>query len=451
MPSTTYENIRSFWAQRAPWLTTFAQSCSALGTTTYLIDTAALTDPSNLGLSAKSLSNMWIFRPDATAAGDRKRSIGGNAGAPVDTTNARLYPKLAWTNAPAAAEQYEITAIDPQIMFNKLVESLEGFLIPQYSILPRFTDADMEAANVTSWTLSGAGARTKVTTAADVHTGSQSLFFDAGTAAESVKSVTVRVTPSTSYFASAIVRADAGTATFVIQDETNAAEIESGNRVSHSLERFCSMQRTFTTPAGCEEITLRVLVTGSTDDLYIAAFSGPNKASDTSINAPSTLSSNRYLRKLLVARYGQSITTGIYDAESRTWQEVPRGTFHLHAANHHANPYRIEMRDGHRLPMDELWVERLMRVADIVTLAWTAAGETSPTIPLEKALIGYDSLRRICEHILAYAPTDTEVQTTYKQIMDKGSEYSSLLRDFHSDLETPSYQEAPRRATLASL
>jgi hypothetical protein len=77
MAATTYEAVRTFWMQKAPWLTPVIGQCSAAGNVAYLIDTAMWQDPSALGLSAKTLSNMFIFRPDAAAAGDRKRSIGG--------------------------------------------------------------------------------------------------------------------------------------------------------------------------------------------------------------------------------------------------------------------------------------------------------------------------------------------------------------------------------------
>jgi hypothetical protein len=451
MAATTYEAVRTFWMQKAPWLTPVIGQCSAAGNVAYLIDTAMWQDPSALGLSAKTLSNMFIFRPDAAAAGDRKRSIGGNSGSPVDTTNGRLYPKVAWTNLPASAEQYEITAMDPQILFDLLVQALEQFYIPHYSPLSMFADSDMETSGTSNYTISGAGSITKVATAVNVHTGSQSLFFNAGTASENVKGPAVRVVPERAYDASAIVRVDGGgPAAFAIWDVTNNIEIESSNRIEHSYERFISMQRTFTTPATCEEVELRVYVTGATDDVYIDTFSGPRKSTDSVINAPSTLESDKYLRKLLVARYSDNVGDGLYDANSRTFDEVPRQNFHVRVNHNHANPYQIEMRHPFRLPKGELWIEMLKKTSDVYTAAWTAAGETT-TIPLPKALIGYESLKRICHYILAGAPDDSQVMSTLRMIEDPRGEYKALLKDYARDLESPQYAAQPSTWSINSL
>ena len=125
--------------------------------------------------------------------------------------------------------------------------------------------------------------------------------------------------------------------------------------------------------------------------------------------------------------------------------------YNLRAAHHHANPYRIEFRDGFSIDQRELWIEHLRRASDVVTLAWTAAGETSPTIPIEKRLIALDSLRRICKHVLSYATTDTAVRATLAEIEDPRGEYKSLMLDYQRTLETPQYRHLSGPRSLARL
>jgi hypothetical protein len=451
MASTTYEAVRAFWAAKAPWLIPLISTGSATGTTAYGVDTVNFTDTTSVLRSGKTFNGYWFFQPDDATAGDREREIGGNSGTGIDLTNGRIYATAAWAGAPQSGEQYELSLVRPKRMFDLLVQSLEQFYIPHHAPLSMFADSDMETAGVTNYTLSGAGSISKVTTAINVHTGSQSMFFDAGTAGENVKGPAVRVIPGRTYDASAIVRVDGGgPAAFAIWDVTNNTEIESSNRIEHSYERFISMQRTFTTPATCEEVELRVYVTGATDDVYIDTFSGPRKSTDSVINAPSTLESDKYLRKLLVARYSDMVGDGLYDANSRTFDEVPRQNFHVRTSHNHANPYQIEMRHPFHLPPGELWVEVLKKVSDVYTAAWTAAGETT-VIPLPKALIGYDSLARITRHHLTTKPEHPEAQATLRELMDPRGEYKALLKDYSRGLETPQYPAQPVMWSLSSL
>ena len=450
MVATTWEEVRSAWAATAPWLIPLSAGTAGTSQTTYLRD-STLKDPSSVGVSTDSVNNMWVFRPDAAAAGDRKRKLGGNSGSALSVAEGDLYPMVAWTNAPTG-EQWDLWAIDPQIGFNLLVQSMEQFWIPDYSPVVIFPDADMQTSGTSNYSVSGAGSITKVTAAANNHVGAQSGFFNAGTAGEILTAATVRVVPGATYFASALFRLDSGGPAYLdIYDVTNSAVIDSAGRVGHSLERFMSVQRTFTAPATCEEAALRIVVTGATDDVYVSAFNGPYKGSDHGINAPSTLTSPVRLRKLMYANYADNYSSGIYDADSRSYDEIPSNYYNLRAAHHHANPYRIEFRQGFSIDQRELWIEHLRRASDVVTLAWTAAGETSPTIPIEKRLIALDSLRRICKHVLSYATTDTAVRATLAEIEDPRGEYKSLMLDYQRTLETPQYRHLSGPRSLARL
>jgi hypothetical protein len=448
---TTYSNIVDFWAQRAPWLVPVRSTWSATGTTARGTDTTVWSDPGAVGLSPETANTMWIEQPDDAVAGDRKRRAGGNSGDAIDTTNGYIYPMVAWGNAPQSGERYRLWAIDPQIAWSKLVESLELFFVPVSSPLTRVTDGDLAGSDATSFTYPGAGALTKVTDAANVANGGKALYFNAGGVGEYFRTALMRVIPNQQYFASVFARVDVGgPAIFVVWDETNDVEVESAGRVSHGLESYMTLQRDFTIPATCEEISLRVYCTAATDDIYVGGYAGPYKHGDTVVPLPSSLTIQKYLRKLLVAQYHDTYTSDVYDLNSRMMNEVARSTYYMQNFPTSANPNQLVMR-GYHTSTEELWVERLARLSEFVTLAWTATGETLPVIPIEKALIGYDSLKRICEHVLTTNTSDTEVKTTLAQIKDPAGEYLSLLRDYNDSLESPQYPEPTRQRSLASL
>lgn len=398
--------------------------------TTYLADTL-LIDPSGVHLTADEYNDGWIELPDTATAADRERRIGGNSGASLDRTNGYVYPVAAWSAAPDAVAYRIWCGIRPRDAFNLWTAVLQNLLIPDYGSFNRFTDEDCETSGVTNYTVSGAGAITKVTTAINVHSGVQSMFFNAATAGEYVESPSIRVIPDETYFGSCIARADAGTVSFAVWDKTNDAEIDSGNRLSHSLESFMSMQRTFSTPSTCEEISYRVYCTGSSDDIYIDRFHGPYKATDTLLNAPASLTRDVDFRKLLFARYATSYSSGIYDAGSRIYE--PTGyirdrDFYLRSAVGQANPVRVEF--NVELPMQELWLETLRVASDFTTPAFTAAGE-SLTTNVDTRLCALYWAKSILENVSG------NYDWVGMRMGKVQAELAPLMVDFVEDAETP--------------
>lgn len=84
----------------------FSSTCTALGTTTTLID-ATLRD---YGQDAHYLEGFWIYRPDAAAAGDRVRRVTRSG---FTTASGTLTVVRAWTNAPASSERYFALSLLP--------------------------------------------------------------------------------------------------------------------------------------------------------------------------------------------------------------------------------------------------------------------------------------------------------------------------------------------------
>ena len=433
--STDYEGLRIEVGKIAPWVFPLVSTCSATGGTTQLTDIYQLTDSNSDVFSADTLTTMWIFRPDAGTATDRERRVGGNSGSALVTTTGFLYQGgTAWAVAPASAEQYEIHAIRPKTTFDILVRTMDEFYQATLVPISRFTDADMQTSGTTNYSISGAGSLSKVTTASNVHSGSQSLFLNAGTAGEYAESPSIRVQPGKQYFASSVFRVDAGTGSFAVWDKTNDVEI--GTRLSHSLEAFMSVQRTFTAPTGCEEVSFRIYATGSADDIYIDCFHGPFKSDDGVMNAPSWLKRDSQFRKLLTADYLGQYASGVYDANTRRFDEILRRYYSLRVNSYAANPYKIEFRNTY-LPMQELWVEGIRKASDVTTFAFTAAGETAPTTEIDKHTLALAWARNIARHVLSYRPDDDEAKATLGQCND---ELEPLMQDYIFDLETPTYE-----------
>lgn len=453
MPSHTYESARAWQNRIAAWTLPVIGTQSATGDATYMIDTVVWTDAASVGLSAETLNTMWIFQPDDATAGDRKRRIGGNSGSSLVTTTGRIYPTVSWAVAPQSGEQYEIHARDPQEGFNHLVDTLDQFQIATLMRVPQFTDSDMQTSGTSNYTLSGAGSMSKLTTGVTNDSSAQSMFFNAGTAGENMKTPLIRVTPGASYEAWTTFRVDAGGPVyFAIWDETNDTEIDNSNRVGHSLKRFCAVRREFTAPATCKEVSLRIYVTAATDDVHITGFGAPRKTSDTRFLAPATLENARYMRKLMIGNYAEQISSNVYDAASLTYQEIPQQYFHLRSNPMAANPFTIELRDGYRLPSGDLWLERTQKASEAITMAWTLAGETAPVIPAGIApVVLWAWLKRMCEAIKVDYPTNTNVLTTLARINAPGSEYHQLMRDYAVTIETPQYPQPYPIRVLSSL
>jgi hypothetical protein len=94
----------------------FASTCSALGTTTTLIDAQAR----DQGTDANFAAGGWIYRPDATDDTDKVRRISSEG---FDPDTGTWTPTRAWTVAPADDEVYQVYAILPPVVQPGMAES----------------------------------------------------------------------------------------------------------------------------------------------------------------------------------------------------------------------------------------------------------------------------------------------------------------------------------------
>lgn len=448
MTSATQPATRSALRIIASWLIPVKSSFTAIGNVAYGVDTVLFGETTANVLDANQYDGMYLFRPDATAVGDRVRRISGgsgNSGNGLDLTNGRIYVNTDYTNAPASAENYEIHAIHPEETFRILRDDvLHNFSIPVMAPLMAFADADTQDSGTSSYSLSGAGAISKVSTAANVYNGRQSLFFNAGTAGEILSTPAVRVQAGQQYFASVIIRVDAGGPFyFGIYDSTNSNEIKDNgdtgttDRLSTSHEGWMSLQRTFTPPTGCEEIVLRVIGTADSDDAYIQSFSGPFKATDRLFNLPSWVENSSDLLKILYADYQYQVSDGVFDATTRAHDEHERfyADYHVRINNDAAQTAKIEFARGSGLELREPWIEAQKPVDTHVTILFTAAGETSPTIPVDETHLALRWGMAICDWVLDSSPDDAQALRTQARIAQR---LDGFTKEAKKDITTPS-------------
>ncbi len=130
----------------APLVGPYLLSAAVTGsTTTSLLDTAypvkSLLDQSTL------YEGYWLYRPSAAAAGDRTRVV-------YDYTpsTGALTPDLAWTNAPANAEAYELHGMfDPAVLNTCINEALKRCWIPVETTLTPTAEQDRHSLSTITW------------------------------------------------------------------------------------------------------------------------------------------------------------------------------------------------------------------------------------------------------------------------------------------------------------
>jgi hypothetical protein len=126
---TTLLQARQYTAKElGPWLASTAAGSSS---TTQLVDTSW---PVNSTLDQASLfQDQILFRPNAAAAGDKSRIV-----KQYTPSGGVLVPDTTWTNAPAAAEAYELHGrIDPLVVHSAINEALKELMVEvEFTIAP---------------------------------------------------------------------------------------------------------------------------------------------------------------------------------------------------------------------------------------------------------------------------------------------------------------------------
>lgn len=133
-------------------------------------------------------------------------------------------------------------------------------------------DGDFLASGVSNWTASSATA-TKVTKSGPERFVEQTLrVANSGANGYAAQTLNVRENETWNFFV--YVQADVGTAAFIVQDLTNSAVVTLNaveERTTWAGEAWQVLKGTFTIPADCEQISVRLGGQGASDDSYWAS------------------------------------------------------------------------------------------------------------------------------------------------------------------------------------
>ncbi len=111
----------------------YVQSTATSGCTTVLLNDTSATLYSSIA-SAQLYEDWWIFRPAAVLAADKVRRVAVYA-----PTTGAITPDLAWTNAPATSEVYELHgSIEPLTEMNNLINTalLRCYVVDETTLTP---------------------------------------------------------------------------------------------------------------------------------------------------------------------------------------------------------------------------------------------------------------------------------------------------------------------------
>ena len=402
-------------------------------TTTRATGSVTIPRIANSNLTVDNTIQLWIHLPDHATADDRERP----AGALTVATGVLANAGRVYSGTSASPEQVELQEfLSPTQVFDICVETLKQ--LPQTVQLPlgTFTDSDMETAGVSNWTASSTSL-SKVTTAANVYSGTQSLFVDNSGAGGYAESPGVYVTPLKTVYVGAILRADVGTASLVLYDSTNSAEF-TGTAPTYDGERFAHIWRQEVVPTGCETMTVRVVGTESNADIYVDSIIGPYVInSDFNVDAPSWMDETWRLKKIRSASYRQGLGRQVEDAHSRTFTDWMLGRdVKFNVIPNAAHPYKLGLRRLY--DTRDLWYEAQRRAYDLTstTFANTAAGE-SYTTSLPREYVIYACSLAVCDAIAEiYRDSADRVRVARERIQKKLSAWEAAQE---SELPTERY------------
>ena len=231
----------------------YNSTVTAGGGTTYIDDTARL---QNTAADSRSWLGFYMYRPSAAAV-EQVRTASS-----YTVASGRLnHGGVAYSATPTAAEVYEVFKwVHPDDLNTAINRAIERLWYETWAPLTLVTDGDMEASGVTDWAVTNA-TRAKVTTTG--YRQDQALEVTNTSANGYAQSASIAVKSGAYGYCSVIVSATgAATAQLIVWDVTNSVAIYTGT-VAQIMRHIASIS--FTVPATCKQIALRLGATGASD------------------------------------------------------------------------------------------------------------------------------------------------------------------------------------------
>ena len=180
-----------------------------------------------------------------------------------------LTPAFDYTTTPGSTASFFL--IGGGVAYNDAVEALNRALgLMRYRTVVPITlvpDGDMDTSGTADWTDVGTVTPSKVTSTGNVQRGSQALRLLNGAASSGSRTASIAVDPTNAqhYYLQANVRAAVGTARLQAYDATNSAAIDAETYANAGWGR---LSLSFTLPATCETLQVRLIGDGASDDIY---------------------------------------------------------------------------------------------------------------------------------------------------------------------------------------
>ncbi len=291
----------------------FAATADSVGTT-YVADASMFDAGATSRLGLDQESDKFIYRPATTGDDIFKRT------GQVDGTTGRL-SHAGSDYSDTTTLPYEFVGMLPD-RINAAIQQGQKLQVSRTTLaLTTITDFDMETALTANWSSSSA-TLTKVSTAGNVFTGTQSLHVLLSGAGGYAQSATTSVQPSWPYRVGIRARCAVGTVTLQVYDITNSVLL--AENVSYAGPEFAVLWLPFTTPATCKQIAIRIVGTGASDDIYVDTGFGPYWRQMRRMALPSYMDESYRLRLLRPFRHRMAIAPSVSSSTGQVWQAASR-------------------------------------------------------------------------------------------------------------------------------
>ena len=272
----------------------------------------------NTYYSGDWIEGALLYRPDATPAEER-RVDSFTAGATATFTSS---PN--WTDTSPGSETVEVWKMPPDWGITQLTNIINRGLYRCFYIdslpLPGITDGDMRTSGVSNWTDSSA-ASSKITTDGRVWQSPQGLLVtNSGTDGYTRPASNYLVVPSKSYHFETTLKAITGTAKIVIWDATNSVAIQT---ITTSDTPFLTVKHTFTAPAGCKAVQVRL---GGSEATAVVAYSyvDVHAVDDVRMQVSTAVVNEKWVNGFFCYSSGSSTATNyVYRADTRLKETDP--------------------------------------------------------------------------------------------------------------------------------
>lgn len=349
----------------------------------------------NMASDFLQVKNAGLVRAGAASSADFWRP----AGTITNTTGVVSQVGPNWADTTVGSEEIEVWYYGvrrDQEVLKSLNRVLEFKFVTSMHMLSHLSVADggMESTVTTGYTSVGAPTVSKVTTPTQsIPLGVRALRVLNGTANHGVRPAARVVAQGRQASAFAIVSAEAGTASLQLYDSTNSADI--GTALTHSERApMLLMIQNQQVPATCKFVTLSMLGTTSTSDIYWTQV-GLNVYDNTRFRLPSFITEGFMAPRLYLGVPQVSIASNTYDAGSIDYQALTEGLDYRLVINHaDVQPYKVRLLRPELMGGYPIFVEYRRPLSDLTTFS---AETDSTTGPLHEILPAFklDLLRTV--------------------------------------------------------